>query len=1081
MWTGLTEALTATLTEWARGAGLTLNTVMQGAWGLLVGRLTGRADVAFGIAVAGRPPDLPGVEGIIGLFLNTVPARVRLQPAAPIAGMLAELQDRQSALLPFQHLGLAEIQRAAGPGAVFDTLMVYENIPVPPARPAGGGPPGGKDAAELRMTGFGGQARAHYPLSLVVVPGTRLRLALEHRSDLFPRESAEAVAARLIRVLEQFAANPGRLISRVEVLDTEERRRLLEQWNDTTGPVSAATLAELFETQAALTPDSVAVACGSEILSYQELNERANRLAHHLIAAGVGPEHVVAVVLERLAGLFIALLAIMKAGAAYLLVDPDYPAGRITYMLDDARPAFLITTSKIAACLPPDADRMLRLLTDGQAEAELLRACPAGNPRDGDRVQPLSVLHPAYVLYTSGSTGRPKGVVVSHAGFASVLANDVRHFQVGPGRRVLQFASQSFDTFGWEWSMALLSGAALVVIPAERRFGAELGEFLAGQHVSHATLPPAVLATVPDGCIAAGTLLIVAGEACPPEVMARWSVNRPMFNSYGPTETSIDATLWRCDPAAADVLIGSPVINTRCYVLGEGLEPVPAGVTGELYVAGAGLARGYLSQPRITADRFVACPFGTAGERMYRTGDLARWTANGELAFAGRADDQVKLRGIRVEPGEVESVLREHPGVGQAAVLAREDAHGQRRLVGYIVPAQAYETVDAAELRRFAGERLPSYMVPAAIVGLAALPVTINGKLDRSALPAPDFAELASGRGPVTAAEGLLCGLFAEVLGLDRVGAEDSFFDLGGDSLLAMRLAARVRATLDAEITIRSLFEAPTPAGLARSLDSSGKSEFEPLLPLRPHGIKTPLFCVHPLAGISWCYAGLTKHLPSEYPIYGVQARGLAQPEKLPRSIEEMAADYVEHIRAVQPAGPYHLLGWSFGGLVASALATFLQQAGEEVAVLALLDAYPHSQEDDQPLPDEQQARKFLLDAMGYEPKASLNSSDVGEPAAGENGDALPRLPQETLSRIAQVCVNNAILGSQFTPDLFHGDIFFFTAALGRNGSAPSAERWSAYAEGQIRNHQVNCDHRNMMRPEPLSEIGRIISARLRA
>jgi nonribosomal peptide synthetase DhbF len=554
-----------------------------------------------------------------------------------------------------------------------------------------------------------------------------------------------------------------------------------------------------------------------------------------------------------------------------------------------------------------------------------------------------------------------------------------------------------------------------------------------------------------------------------------------MFNSYGPTETTIDATLWRCHPAAAGVLIGSPVLNTRCYVLSECLEPVPAGVVGELYVAGAGLARGYLNQPKITADRFVACPFGAAGERMYRTGDLARWTAAGELAFAGRADDQVKLRGIRVEPGEVEAALRDHPGVGQVAVVAMQDGRGQQRLVGYVVPAQADETVDAAGLRRFAGERLPDYMVPAAIVGLAALPVTVNGKLDRAALPAPDFGGLASGRGPVTPREATLCGLFAEVLGLDRVGAEDSFFDLGGDSLLAMRLVARVRATLDAEITIRSLFEAPTASGLARSLDTGGRSEFESLLPLRPRGSKAPLFCVHPLAGISWCYAGLAKHLPPEYPMYGVQARGLAQPDKLPQSIEEMAADYVGQIRAVQPAGPYHLLGWSFGGLVANAMATLLQRTGEQVAVLALLDAYPYNQKDYQRPPDEEQARKFLIDAIGYDPESSLKSSRVGEPGQVEDGSALPYLPQETLSRIAQVCVNNAMLSSQFTPGRFRGDIIFFTAALGRNGSAPSAERWSTYTEGQIRNHQVNCEHRHMMRPESLAQLGRIISAMLPA
>ncbi|CAL9444890.1 Dimodular nonribosomal peptide synthase [Actinosynnema sp. ALI-1.44] len=599
-----------------------------------------------------------------------------------------------------------------------------------------------------------------------------------------------------------------------------QRELVVSVWNDTARDVPVTVLPELFAAQAARTPDAVAVESGGVSWTYGELDERSNRLARHLVGLGIGPERLVAVALPRSLEMVAAVLAVAKAGAAYLPIDPGYPADRIRFMLTDATPSLLITDRATAARLPEAAGTTLLDLDDDAVTAAV--AGRSGEAvTDRDRTRPLLAAHPAYVIYTSGSTGRPKGVVVSHQGLASLSAYLIETFEIGPASRVAQVASLSFDAAVMELLMSLPAGAALVLPESRQLAGEVLAEALHGLRASHALVGPASLAGASPAQLPLLECLMVGGEACPGEVAAEWSPGRRMFNAYGPTEATVAVTMSGPLSGVDAPPIGKPIHNARVYVLDERLEAVPPGVPGELYLAGPGLARGYLNQPGLTAQRFVACPFGS-GERMYRTGDLARWREDGELEYLGRVDHQVQVRGFRIEPGEIEAVLAAAPGVAQAVVVAREDRPGDQRLAGYVVPAPG-SRVDPAEVRAAAAEVLPVYMVPAVIVVLDSLPLTVNGKLDRAALPAPTYAA-GTGRGPSTPAEEILCELFAEVLGVERVGVDDGFFELGGHSLLVARLISRVRSVLGVELEIRTVFDHPTVELLAKSLDAAGKA-----------------------------------------------------------------------------------------------------------------------------------------------------------------------------------------------------------------------------------------------------------------
>ncbi|MBR7831952.1 amino acid adenylation domain-containing protein [Actinospica durhamensis] len=801
------------LVELARGHGVTLFMVLQAGLAVLLSRSGAGTDIPIGVPVAGRGGD-EGLHRLVGFFVNTLVLRTDVSGDPSFAELLGRVRDVDLAGFAHQDVPFERVVEVLNPVRSPSRHPLFQVML-------------GSDEEAGREWGVPGVRAQDFPvavdsskfdLSLTFrsrrepdgAPGG-ISVVLEYAVDLFDRGTVQALAGRLVALLGQFAGDPGLRVGEVELLTAAERDLVVSVWNDTARDVPVSVLSELFVGQAVRSPGAVAVESGGVSWSYGELDSRSSRLARFLVGLGVGPERLVAVALPRSAVMVAAVLGVAKAGAAYLPVDPGYPVDRIGFMLTDAAPSLVITDRATSARLPEVAGVTVVVLDDPQV-AEAVADQSAGPVTDRDRIAPLLPAHPAYVIYTSGSTGRPKGVVVSHQGLANLAAFMVDVLAVTPQSRVIQLLSLSFDMSLLELLSSLTSGAALVLPEQGQLSGAELADTLRELRISHAVVAPAALTGAASESLSELECLVAGGEALPGEMVAEWSVGRRMFNAYGPTETTVCTTI--SGPLSADGTppIGGPNWNVRAYVLDGRLAAVPPGVSGELYLAGSGLARGYLHQPGLTAQRFVACPFG-AGERMYRTGDLVRWRGDGELEYLGRADEQVKIRGFRIEPGEIEAVLAAQPGVAQAVVVVREDRPGDKRLVGYLVPVPG-AGVDPAGIRAAAAEVLPGHMVPNAVVVLDALPLSLNGKLDRKALPAPDYTAAGVGRGPATPLEERLCELFAEVLGVERVGVEDSFFDLGGHSLLAATIVARLEDQFGITISLWDFVADPSVSGI---------------------------------------------------------------------------------------------------------------------------------------------------------------------------------------------------------------------------------------------------------------------------
>ncbi|AUS81135.1 hypothetical protein C1701_25465 [Actinoalloteichus sp. AHMU CJ021] len=800
--------------SFARSHQVTVNAVVQAAWALLLSRHAGTSEVVFGATVSGRPADLPGAEDILGLFINTLPVRIRVDEDRSVGSWVRSVQAGQAEARAHDHVALTEIPTEVPAGvSLFDSLIIFENYPLDERTASRHG---------LSIDQVSTVETTNYPLTLVAsAKPDDVQLLLAYDSALFRAATARRLAERLVRALTNLTATPEGRVSELDVHSEVDRRRLAE-WSGTDRPaLTGLPVVAMISEQARRTPEATAVHDGDLTLTYAELDSRSRRLAHHLRARGVGPECRVALLLPRSVDLVLASLAVWHAGGAFVPVDPTQPRERIDFLLTDSAPRLVITGTS------PDLD-VPSAVADRVVTVDAIRSEPGTEVPNTVPETPLSFRTSAYVTYTSGSTGQPKGVVVTHQGLASLAAAHVETLRLDGTSRVLQFVAPSFDVSVADLLMTLTSGAALVLAPPNPPLGAELTTLLGDRSITHAMIPVTALATVdPDG---AGALRVVAtgGEAVGADLVRRWQAAGVSFvNCYGPTETTVSASIGLL-PHEPDGVpdMGAPTPNTRVYLLDSALRLAPVGVPAELYVSGDGVARGYLNRPALTADRFVANPFGTSGTRLYRTGDIVRWRADGRLEFVGRADNQVKLRGFRIEPGEVEHALAGHPDVSAASVVVREDQPGHRQLVGYAVPSAA-ACPSGPGLRGYLAERLPDHLVPSAVVVLDELPLLPTGKVDRGALPAPTFSEATGSVAPTTEVERVLCGIWSEVLGLEEVGATDNFFALGGDSISTLRAVSRIQDALNLRLSPRAMFDHPTVRGLARILEQPAEEPVE--------------------------------------------------------------------------------------------------------------------------------------------------------------------------------------------------------------------------------------------------------------
>ncbi|MCP2163254.1 non-ribosomal peptide synthase/polyketide synthase [Goodfellowiella coeruleoviolacea] len=869
----------ARLRALASASGVSMFMVAHAALAALLTKLGAGEDLPIGVPVAGRTD--PAFDEVVGFFVNPLVLRTDTSGGPTFTELLHRVRDTDLTALSHQDLPFARLVEAVNPvrsaarHPLFQVMLDFRSAGDRPADFAG-------LAVDRALLDTG---TAKFDLALTLTEHARdagLHGRIEFSTDLFDRDTVARLAQWLVTLLTAVADDPHRPVHRIEILSPAQRRRQLDLGRGPVLGLAPRTVPAIFEHQVAVDPGALALFDDTVRLTYDQLNARANRLAHALIRRGVGPERVVAVLLPRSIEVLVGLLAVVKAGGVFLPVDPDYPAERVAFVLRDARPALVLSTSAVA--VPGGAPP--HLLLDTPELAAELAGLPATDPTDADRTAPLRPTNAAYLIYTSGSTGTPKGVVSTHEGITGLVRTWDRTVGTGPGTRHLQFASPSFDMMFSELAMSLFAGGALAVVPAEQRLGPELAAFVTRHALTHVDLPPAALATIPDRALPDGMTVIVGADHCPPDLIARWAAHHPVVNAYGPTESTVNATLWTCPPGftAGPVPIGRPDVDKRAHVLDAGLCPVPPGVAGELYLGGAGLARGYLNQPALTAARFVADPFGAPGARMYRTGDLVRWTPDGQLDMLGRVDDQVKIRGFRVEPGEVEAVLARHPLVAASVVVARADAATGAQLVGYVVaaPEAGAGRPTPVELRRHVAASLPAHQVPAAFVLLDALPLLPNSKVDRRALPAPTRSAGLTGVAPRTDGERRLCAVFADLLGLPEVGIDDDFFAAGGHSLLAARLVGRVRAELGAELPLRQVFDTPTVRELAALVADAGTARPA----LRPAARPEPLplsFAQHRL----WLVDRLTGGSSYTVPI-AVTLRGPLDPAALRQAVADV-------------------------------------------------------------------------------------------------------------------------------------------------------------------------------------------------
>ncbi|WP_244131951.1 non-ribosomal peptide synthase/polyketide synthase [Burkholderia plantarii] len=1090
----LDAELSAALKALSLRHGATLYMTLLAGWAVVLARLSGQDEVVIGSPAANRMR--AETEDLIGFFVNTLALPVDLSGEPRVAELLRrvrartlEAQARQD--LPFEQVvELVKPVRSLSHSPLFQVMFAWQNVEMPAlALP-------GLTLEPLAPV----RASAKFDLTLELGEADGMIVgALEYATALFDRATVERHVGYLERVLREMTAREQEPAAALPMLGDAERRRLLTTHNRTEAAYPfVPTVAALVEAQVRRTPDAPAVAQRSpddgaeRVLSYAQLDQQANALAHHLIARGVRPGDRVAICVHRCPEMVVGLLAILKAGAGYVPLDPSYPPGRLADMLADSAPAALLMQQATAPLLEPGAVPAVLLdAADGWPRA----------PRDRPEVPGHGPAQLAYLIYTSGSTGQPKGVAMAHGPLVNLLQWQAGAVTAG---RTLQFAALGFDVAFQEIFGTLAAGATLELIDADLRLDfARLWAHIRARGVARLYLPYIALQALAEAATAEGAEcapalreVITAGEQLriTPQLTAFFTRHPGcrLHNHYGPTESHVCvAHTLPDDPAAWPALppIGRPVGNARIYLLDAHGEPVPEGVAGEIHVGGAQVALGYRNRDDLSRARFVPDPFdGAPDARMYRTGDLGRWRADGTLDYLGRNDDQVKIRGFRVEPGEIAARLARCAGVREAAVVAREagTVPGDRRLVAY----WSGEARGAEDLRAELQASLPEHMVPSAYVRLAALPLTPNGKLDHRALPAPDASAYASRayEAPQGETEQALAALWAEVLKLETIGRHDSFFALGGHSLLAMTLLDRIEKAFAVRLSISTLFAYPELARQARQIDFplAVASPVAMTLPLKVRDEGGPvLFCVHPASGLSWSYVGLGRHPRGRFQVYGLQAAGI-EPDTAPaESVEAMSRDYIEAMRRVQPRGPYRVLGWSMGGLVAFEIACQLQAMGERVDFLGMLDSYILYTTEEVPV-DDQYTLANVLRTAGH-PMETIEAGrrlTVQEVAAivRRDGQMFADLTEAHIHGLVAVRRNNLRISQRYLPgSVFKGTLTHFTATEEAVRMESPLTHWRAHVDGEIRSTPIACSHDDIGTPRYLAEVAVWLDAMLAA
>ena len=1084
--------LHAGLQRVARAHNTTLFMVFHAALAALLARLAATDDVAVGTPYAGRGER--ALDDLVGMFVNTLVLRTRVRSGMSFAELIDDVRATDLAAfghadVPFERL-VSELNpvRSDAHNPLFQVMLAFQNISttdieLPDLSVRAVEPDTGLALFDLQVT-VADSYDAH---------GSPAGIAggVTFASDLFDASTVERFVERLVAMLEAMTIDADRAVHDVDLLDDAERSAALQGPYATSHEVdSAETLASMFAAAAIAYAEDTAVVSGTVSQTYAEFSGRVNRLARWMVAQGVGPDSLVALRMRRSLDQLTAMYAVHAAGGGYVPIDPDHPAERIDYMVECAEPVLVLSA-------------LDSVDLSGFDDSPLT---------DDDRITPLNPDALAYVLFTSGSTGRPKGVAVSHRSVVNQLRWISAEYGLSRSDVVLQKTPATFDVSVWELFATLSVGARLVIArPDGHTDPRYLAEAMSTHRVTITSFVPSMLAVfadaLPTGAALSLRALLVAGEAFGPDVVdaARRALPEvELYNLYGPTEFTVHATssaVGTADDGA--VPMGAPVWNARAYVLDSRLRPVPAGVTGDLYLSGTQVARGYHGRPALTADRFVADPF-TAGARMYRTGDLVRRRRSGVLEYLGRSDFQVKLRGLRIELGEIEAVFAAHPDIARAAA-AVTSTDTVDYLTVYLVPAGAdrgvgvrdvgERSVNTAEVTAFASAALPGYMMPTAVMVLDSLPITASGKLDRTRLPQPT-RDASAFRAPSSWLETEIARTFEHVLGVPRVGADDDFYALGGNSLRSVQVVNDLETELHVEIPVRWMLSDSSPADLARRIEDGmrngfdavrgpadeapGGVGFDVLLPIRPEGELPPLFCIHPASGLAWCYQTLSRQVPPGRPVYGLQAPQIAGETPGPTTISEIARRYADEIRTVQPEGPYHLLGWSLGGVIAHAVAAEMRAAGSEVALLAMLDTEADGV-DSSAITTVTAGE--LISNLGPVLGIDYVSADAtAEQAAEQIAERLGAgfgIDAATIERLTDAYNLLIRATGDWHPPVVDTDVLYFSAVRDRRPDALGANGWGRYVRGSITNVDIDTHHLGMTEDEAIRQIATVLDDHL--